>query len=26
VQQDPGLIRWIQNPCLFARLMGDFND
>jgi hypothetical protein len=26
VRQDPGLIRWISNPCLFARLMGEVSD
>ena len=26
VRQDPKSIRWIQNPCLFVRLMGDFSD
>jgi len=26
VQQDGRAIRLIQNPCLFARLIGDFSD
>jgi len=26
VEQDGAAIRWISNPCLFARLMGGVSD
>jgi hypothetical protein len=26
VGQNPDAIRWISNPCLFARLMGGVSD